>query len=221
MPPAPQIHRVTPREVEDTSPAPYPRPGSIQSERWTERLRHRKITPRTLLVYVTGLAVVVGATPMTATFMAGTTIVVAGLALRIWTFGHLQKNLVLTTTGPYAHTRNPAYLGSALIMVGLFLAAGNPYTPLGLVIWAAGIMGLVVFFSKYLPRKYSREYGQLEQIFPDEIKRHAAHVPNFFPRLTPWRSGDPRRFSWARVQANHELIWPVACALALGLMWLG
>ena len=51
----------------------------------------------------------------------------AGLALRIWTFGHLEKNQHMITTGPYAHSRNPAYLGSFLIVCGFGLAAGTPF----------------------------------------------------------------------------------------------
>jgi protein-S-isoprenylcysteine O-methyltransferase Ste14 len=192
----------------------------IREQGLLTRLRHRRITPRLVLVYATSLVLLWLASPWVVTFLVGSALVVAGLMLRIWTFGHLQKNKTLTTTGPYAHTRNPAYVGSALIMTGMFTAAGDPFSALGIGIWVAGLIGLVVFFAGYMPRKYRREYGNLLQRFPDQVERHAAHVPNFFPRLTPWRSGDTHRFSWQCWRQNHEWVWPVVCVSALILMWL-
>jgi protein-S-isoprenylcysteine O-methyltransferase Ste14 len=219
MPHLDSVHTAPHRDPEDSTQEPYPRPGTIQSAGLVERLRRRKVTWRTLLVYGAALILLLLADPRPGPFMAGTLIIVAGLLLRIWTFGHLRKNLMLVTTGPYAYTRNPAYLGSALILIGLFLAAGNSNTIRGLVLWAIGLVGIGIFFATYLPRKYAREYGKLAALFPDQIERHAAYVPDFFPRFTPWRSGDPRRFSWRCVSANHEWVWPIACALALILMW--
>lgn len=197
----------------------YPDPSSIQNASLLTRLRARRITGRVMLVYAATLFLLVLAAPWAPTFVIGSLIVAAGLTLRIWSFGHLRKNQSLITTGPYAHTRNPAYLGSVIVMSGLFLAAGNPRTNTGIVLWILGLVGLYIFFTRYMPRKYRREYGKLQAIFGEELDRHAAHVPNFFPRITPWRSGDAQRFSWACVRANHEWIWPAASVLALMIMW--
>lgn len=186
---------------------------------WHERLKHRRITFRKLGLYVLVVAVVTLSSPIVPTFIMGSVLVAAGLALRTWTFGHLEKNQSMITTGPYAHSRNPAYLGSFVIFCGFVLAAGSPFSVAGLVVWALGIVMLVVFFRNYLPRKYAREYPRLEQAFPEGYKAHAANVPDFFPRLTPWRSGDTRTFSWACVRANHELWWPLALSLALAFIW--
>lgn len=199
----------------------YPDENSMQNADLITRLRARRLTPRVLLAYVAAVGLLLFAAPWPPTFALGSVIVGLGLLLRIWTFGHLRKNQNVITTGPYAHTRNPAYVGSALVMTGLFIAAGNPYDYQGLAIWMAGIAGLYVFFRHYMPRKYRREYGKLRELFGPAVDEHAAHVPNFFPRLTPWRSGDTQRFSWACVRANHELIWPVAGIAALIIIGLG
>lgn len=204
----------------DTIGDVYRGPGSAHSAGWLQRLRRRRVSWRVLLAYTGAAIVLLFAAPMLPYFAIGAILVALGVILRLWTFGHLRKNHSLATTGPYAYTRNPAYLGSGLVMVGLFLAAGNPTDSRGLILWAIGIIGILVFFGAYLPRKYAREYGQLEKIFPEEIRRHAAHVPNFFPRLTPWRSGDSTRFSWYCVRANHEWVWAPASALALCLILL-
>ena len=40
-----------------------------------------------------------------------------GEVIRIWAAGHLRKEQVMTTGGPYRSIRNPLYLGSFLIRV--------------------------------------------------------------------------------------------------------
>ncbi len=159
------------------------------------------------------------ADPRPGTFVAGCCLVAVAWGLRIWAFGHLDKNEHMVTTGPYAYTRNPAYLGSFLAMVGVALAAGNPYSPRGRLVWGLAASLVVVFFAFYLPRKFAREYGRLRRLFGADAERHAAHVPDFLPRLTPWRSGDPRRFSWRRVTYNHEWPWGFVLAFLLVAVW--
>jgi protein-S-isoprenylcysteine O-methyltransferase Ste14 len=176
-------------------------------------------SPRQLGVYLAAIALLMFADPRPVTFAIGCAIVALAWVLRIWAFGHLDKNLHMVTTGPYAHTRNPAYLGSFLALVGVALAAGNPETTRGRIVWGIALLLCVLFFAVYLPRKFAREYGRLRGIFGEELERHAAHVPDFLPRLTPWRSGDPRRFSWARVSGNHEWPWGLVLGLLLVAIW--
>ena len=47
---------------------------------------------------------------------------VVGLWLRAYAAGYLHKQEVLTVTGPYAYTRNPLYLGSAILALGIGIA---------------------------------------------------------------------------------------------------
>ena len=49
-------------------------------------------------------------------------LVLPGLWLRGYAAGYVKKNRELTVTGPYAHTRNPLYLGSMLIAAGFAVA---------------------------------------------------------------------------------------------------
>ena len=44
-------------------------------------------------------------------------------------------------------------------------------------------------------------------------------MPDFWPQLKPWRSGDPRRFSWAQVRENHEISWGVVLTVVMVLIW--
>src|SRR5690625_2061371 len=88
----------------------YPDPNSIQNAPILTRMRAHKFTWRKLLAWATAVGLLIFAEPMRSTFVLGSIIVFLGLVLRIWAFGHLRKNLLLVVTGPYAHTRNPAYV---------------------------------------------------------------------------------------------------------------
>src|ERR1051325_421336 len=65
-----------------------------------------------------------------------------GLGLRAWAAGCLYKDRDLATSGPYAHLRNPLYVGTLTVAAGLVIAARS--IPLG-ILFAA------VFAFVYLP----------------------------------------------------------------------
>lgn len=117
------------------------------------------------------------ARPAWSWLIAGAVLVVAGLAVRATAAGHIRKNQELATTGPYAHTRNPLYLGSVLIAAGFVLAAKNPWIALAAV---------VMFVAVYIPQ-IKVEEAYLRSAFP-EYSNYAIHVPRLLPRLRPYRS---------------------------------
>ena len=80
-----------------------------------------------------------------------------GLALRAWAAGHLAKNQALATSGPYAYTRNPLYLGTLLVAAGLVIASRS----VGL-----GLLFAVVFVLIYLP-VIQLEEQHLRSLFPE------------------------------------------------------
>jgi hypothetical protein len=57
-----------------------------------------------------------------------------GVAIRAVASGHISKNSELTTSGPYAYTRNPLYLGSIVIALGFAVAALSPLIVVALVL---------------------------------------------------------------------------------------
>ena len=65
------------------------------------------------------------ARPTWLTMLASLVLVVPGVWLRGYASGYVKKNAELATTGPYAHTRNPLYLGSTLIAFGFAAAAAS------------------------------------------------------------------------------------------------
>lgn len=99
---------------------------------------------------------------------------VPGLALRSYASGYVTKNEELTTTGPYAYTRNPLYLGSMLLAFGFAVAAHSWWTALALAILFAVI---------YWPTIRSEEEF-LRGRFPG-YEEYSRRVPRLLPRLTP------------------------------------
>src|ERR1700751_927790 len=72
----------------------------------------------------------------------GAIVILPGLLIRALASGHVRRHEGLATSGPYAYTRNPLYLGSLLIGVG-FAVAGRS--------WWIGIALVVLFFAIYVP----------------------------------------------------------------------
>jgi hypothetical protein len=81
--------------------------------------------------------------------MAGSLLlVVPGVWLRGYAAGYVKKNAELTVTGPYAHTRNPLYLGSMMIAFGFAAAAGS---------WWILLVLAGLFLAIYMPTILSEE----------------------------------------------------------------
>jgi protein-S-isoprenylcysteine O-methyltransferase Ste14 len=180
----------------------------------------KRPTPRKLAVYAIAAAIVYFARPSPSRVAFGGILVSAGIALRIWACGHLEKNKLVVTTGPYAFVKNPLSLGSCLVAAGLGLAAASPAGRGKWVLFGALPLILLAFFLVYFPRKKRVEGTRMREKFGEAWERYDASVPDFVPRLLPWRSGDPRRFSWRLVLANHEppmdlLIVALFAAIAL------
>jgi protein-S-isoprenylcysteine O-methyltransferase Ste14 len=105
-------------------------------------------------------------------------LVLPGLALRAYASGYVKKNRELATTGPYAYTRNPLYLGSLMIALGFAVASRNAWILLGIAI---------LFFAIYLPVIRSEETFLRGEFAGFDA--YCARVPRLFPRLTPGTAG--------------------------------
>jgi len=122
-------------------------------------------------------------------------LVVPGLWLRGYASGYVKKNRELTTTGPYAHTRNPLYLGSMMIAFGFAVAARS--------VWIAAIL-VVLFAAIYVPVIRSEE-EYLRSVFPD-FDAYVATVPRLLPRLVAYSDSEATKgvFSGALYRKHRE-----------------
>ncbi len=77
---------------------------------------------RVRLGYPLAIVVLALAHPTPQSILYGALVGAIGLFIRAMAAGHLHKQQVLTVTGPYAYTRNPLYLGSAILAAGVAVA---------------------------------------------------------------------------------------------------
>ena len=152
--------------------------------------------------YTAGALALFFAEPTRESLIRGAIIAVLGELVRLWASGHIEKTHRLATGGPYAHTRNPLYVGSVLMAIGLLVVARHPISV------TAGLAYLIVFY----PAIIREEARFLRAKFPDQYREWAKAVPLFVPRLLP---GGPResRFQLKRLIANNE--WRSVLGLAL------
>jgi len=150
------------------------------------------------------------ARPTWPSLALGGVLIVPGILLRALASGHVRKNEALATTGPYAHTRNPLYLGSLLIGTGFAIAARS---------WAVGVLVVAMLFAIYVPVIRDEEKF-LRENFP-EFEEYARRVPRMLPRIVPARlGGDNGRFSLELYLKHKEWNALLGTVAMCALLWL-
>ena len=142
--------------------------------------------------------------PTLPSLAAGLPVSVAGLALRAWAAGHLEKNRDLARSGPYAYVRNPLYIGTLLVAAGLVIAARQ---------WGLALLFAAVFLLIYLP-VIQLEEQHLRNLFPD-FGDYARRVPALRPTLHPLASAKPFRASLYVYNREYEALLGFAAGAAL------
>ena len=153
--------------------------------------------------------------PTPALLAAGAALAAIGEAVRMWAAGHLHKSVRLATSGPYARTQNPLYLGRLLILTGLGIAARNPW---GLN-WLALLVGYGIFFFYYIPRKLRVEGSRLERIHGAAYADYRRSVPILFPSLAAYPGRGSDRWSFGQMVRNQEPLVLLGLLVALGFLY--
>lgn len=150
------------------------------------------------------------ARPTPVSLAVGGVLALLGGAIRGWAAGHIRKDATLAVTGPYAHVRNPLYVGSFLVGLGVTVAGARP-------------IFVILFLSFYL-LVYSRtaleEARLLEEKFGDAYQAYASQVPLFVPRPFPWRPEGAAAppFSFDLYRRNKE--WEAGLGILAGMLFL-
>jgi len=132
---------------------------------------------RRVPIFIGAILLVIFAKPHLMGGIIGGILIVLGESIRIWAAGHLQKNEVLTVTGPYAYVKNPLYIGTILITTGFCILADNIYLLAG---------ATFIFCFHYIPYKKRVEGDRLRRIFGAQFEDYDEKVPEYIPRLTPY-----------------------------------
>jgi protein-S-isoprenylcysteine O-methyltransferase Ste14 len=135
----------------------------------------------------------------------GLPVSVIGLLLRAWATGHVEKNIRLAESGPYAYVRNPLYLGTLLVAAGFVIASRR---------WLLAVLFGAVFLLIYLPA-IELEEQHLRKLFPS-FAAYAERVPALWPTLAPVRRDE--RFRWELYVRNREYQALIGLALGAALL---
>jgi protein-S-isoprenylcysteine O-methyltransferase Ste14 len=181
-----------------------PEPNSLKATQTTwSRLARRVRVP---LGFLFAIVYVWLARPTRTWLITGALIMLPGLLLRGLASGHVQKDKQLTTSGPYAYTRNPLYLGSLFLAAGFAIAARNW--------WIVAIM-LLMFAVIYIT-VIAAEERYLRQTFPG-YDDYARHVPRMLPRLTRY-GNQQAAYESARYWKHREYEASIGCAVLLAIL---
>ena len=124
----------------------------------------------------------------------GFILLLIGETIRIWAVSHAggatgTRNVgapSLCSSGPYAHSRNPLYVGNMLMYIGIVLIAGVPN---GFFM----VMVTTVFFLIQYTLIISLEEETLDTLFGNEYVEYKKNVPPIIPRLRPWVDAKKKR----------------------------
>lgn len=192
--------------------------------RWL--FRFRSVTPVPVIVGIAWLlyrsrGVPAGGNPAAdlGLDLLGLLFAMLGESLRVYVTGWVPEGTsgqndrleasVLNTKGPYAHVRNPLYVGNFFICLGLACIAGD---------LAPAALGLGFFVFEYFFIVRAEE-DFLRSKFGAAFDAYVAQVPRWLPRARPASQGKLREghFDWRRAlkkEHNPGAAWSLG-ALAL------
>jgi protein-S-isoprenylcysteine O-methyltransferase Ste14 len=139
---------------------------------------------RVTLGFVAGILVLSIARPTWSLLAVGTIVALAGEGIRVWAAGHLEKSREVTRSGPYRWSRHPLYVGSALMGVGVAIAANSAVAAAAIGLYLAVTLTAAIRTEEaFLRAKFGSEY--------DDYCRSAGQATS-------------RPFSVARAWRNRE-----------------
>ena len=152
------------------------------------------------------ILVSVAGEPKELLFFAGGVLVFLGIAVRLWSSGHIKKNKALATDGPYTYVRHPLYVGNITLGFGFALASG--------LWWSLPL--LIVILLAFYPHAIHQEDENLHRMFKKDWEQWRKKTWALIPRLTSYRSAQGGR--WSFIQSLRQNGEPI---IALFLMfWL-
>lgn len=162
---------------------------------------------RVPLGFAFAIAYLVLSQPTPGLLTIGLIIAFLGLILRLLAAGFIDKNERLTRAGPFQYTRNPLYLGSLVLGLGLMIAGAS---------WILGMTFVILFALIYTPVMQSEE-AFLRQKFGSVYEEYARKTPLFVP-LPGRRYCEAGQFRWERYKKNRE--YEAACGYLAILVFL-
>jgi protein-S-isoprenylcysteine O-methyltransferase Ste14 len=139
-------------------------------------------------------------------------LVMAGVVLRAWSAGCAGKHTrtpnieggKLATGGPYAFVRNPIYVGSMVLGVGMVGIIGDwRLIPFCIGTFAALYFLIIPAEEEFLQRTYPLEY-----------KLYRKNVRRILPRFRPWPGAQQTSFDWQAALGEWQMAVVLVAILA-------
>jgi protein-S-isoprenylcysteine O-methyltransferase Ste14 len=133
-------------------------------------------------------------------------------AIRTWAAAYLRSDVVhdpalhaekLVVDGPYRYLRNPLYLGTFLLSIGLGLLASR-----------SGFLLLAIGAAIRIPRLIGREESQLEKQQGERFREFCRCVPKLIPSLRPRIASAGLRPRWGQAFRGEAFMWGFFVAMA-------
>ncbi|MBI4801134.1 MAG: isoprenylcysteine carboxylmethyltransferase family protein [Elusimicrobia bacterium] len=158
---------------------------------------------RILVSQIIGAAAVLIARPNNwKLFSAGICFMLLGAAIRALASSAIVKSRTLTIAGPYAAVRNPLYLGTASMVLGLLVSLSNPQAPLRTgAVWLITAVSFTLIYRVQI--KAEEEF--LLSVYGEEFERYRSRVNAILPRPADIAGFfDRTAYSWEIFRKNKE-----------------
>src|SRR4030043_1443399 len=137
------------------------------------------------------LIVLIFASPTASSFLWGILVMIIGEMVRFWGVAYAggatrTRNVgasTLVTNGPFAHVRNPLYIGNLCIYTGAAIISNTWLPWLIFIIW--------IFFGVQYHLIVKLEEEKLQELFGNSYLEYKNKVPRFFPRFSPLKADNP------------------------------
>lgn len=136
---------------------------------------------RILVSQVIAVIVIILADPASwKLFAAGVSVMALGQLIRLLASSAIVKSKALTVSGPYSVVRNPLYLGTAIMVLGLLITLSNPQSPLRTALAWLIMTGSFTFIYR-VQIKAEEEF--LLSVYGAEFERYKLRVNAILPRF--------------------------------------
>lgn len=187
----------------------FTRSGSDTQSGLVDKLRYHEASRQWFAILFVPLVALLGHTNLTL-FVIGTVLVVIGEAVRLWASGHVKKNRILATDGPYGLVRHPLYVGNILVLLGFCVASS--------LWWSYVLMVFLLWF--YYPPAIAYEDNKLHGIFGEQWENWSRDIHALIPSFKSKSAASSSEWSFKQsLMQNGEPIIALYLAIFLYLLF--
>ena len=170
---------------------------TLGGQRFLHDIRYHRERYRQFLGISFVILVSVVGQPRELLFFAGGALVLLGIAVRLWSSGHIKKNKALATDGPYSFVRHPLYVGNITLGFGFAIASS---------LWW-GLPLFILLLLAFYPHAIRREDKKLHHVFKNDWERWRKETSALIPRITPYQNIQGGKWSFMQsLRQNGEPI---------------